>query len=59
MLNGGVKLDVNNNVRPSFTVTYMATRNIGIELLGAWPFQHDIRGGGLGKMARPSTCRPR
>ena len=59
VLNGGVKLDVNNNVRPSFTVTYMATRNIGIELLGAWPFQHDIRGGGLGKIGSTSTCRPR
>lgn len=35
VLDGSVKLDVNNNVRPSFTLAYMATRNIGIELLGA------------------------
>ena len=58
VLNGGVKLDVNNNVRPSFTVTYMATRNIGIELLGAWPFQHDIRGGGLGKIGSTKHLPP-
>ena len=58
VLNGGVKLDVNNNVRPSFTVTYMATRNIGIELLGAWPFPHDIRGGGLGKIGSTKHLPP-
>ncbi|MBV6272989.1 OmpW family protein [Alcaligenaceae bacterium CGII-47] len=41
---GAIKLDVGSSVRPSFTVTYMATRNIGVELLGAFPFQHDIDG---------------
>ena len=57
VLNGGVKLDVNNNVRPSFTVTYMATRNIGIEreLLA---LQHDIRGGGLGKIGSTKHLPP-
>ena len=35
VLDGTVKLDANNKVRPSFTLAYMATRNIGIELLGA------------------------
>jgi len=51
VLNGAVDLDVSSNVRPSFTITYMATRHVGIELLGAWPFQHNIRGsGGLGKI---------
>ncbi len=39
---GTVKLDVGNNVRPSFSLTYMATRNIGVELLGAFPFKHNI-----------------
>lgn len=58
VLNGSVKLDVNNNVRPSFTVTYMATRNVGVELLGAWPFEHDIRGSGLGKIATTKHLPP-
>ncbi|OZI47236.1 hypothetical protein CEK29_00290 [Bordetella genomosp. 5] len=59
VLNGAVGLDVNNNVRPSFTVTYMATRNVGIELLGAWPFEHDIRGsGGLGKIGSTKQLPP-
>jgi len=58
VLDGSVKLDVNNNVRPSFTLTYMATRNIGVELLGAWPFQHDIRGSGLGKIGSTKHLPP-
>ncbi len=45
-LDGAVGLHANTSVRPSFTVTYMATKNIGIELLGAVPFQHDVRGSG-------------
>ncbi|SUV86206.1 outer membrane protein [Bordetella pertussis] len=51
-------LDANNSVRPSFTVTYMATRNIGIELLAAWPFEHDIRGSGLGRIASTKQLPP-
>lgn len=59
VLNGSVNLDVNNSTRPSFTLTYMATRNIGIELLGAWPFSHDISGsGGLGKIGSTKQLPP-
>ncbi|OZI21267.1 hypothetical protein CAL26_27965 [Bordetella genomosp. 9] len=59
VLNDSVDLDVNNSVRPSFTLTYMATRNIGVELLGAWPFEHDIRGsGGLGKIGSTKQLPP-
>ncbi len=59
VLNGAVNLDVNNSTRPSFTLTYMATRNIGIELLGAWPFSHDISGsGGLGKIGSSKQLPP-
>lgn len=59
VLDGSVDLDVGNSVRPSFTVTYMATRNVGIELLGAWPFEHDIRGsGGLGKIGSTKQLPP-
>ncbi|OZI82454.1 MULTISPECIES: OmpW/AlkL family protein [Bordetella] len=59
VLGGSVDLDVSSNVRPSFSVTYMATRHVGIELLGAWPFQHDIRGsGGLGKIGSTKHLPP-
>lgn len=45
---GTVKLDVGSSVRPSFSLAYMATRNIGVELLGAFPFEHDIDGKAVG-----------
>ncbi|AOB29475.1 hypothetical protein AKI39_00505 [Bordetella sp. H567] len=59
VLDGSVDVDVGNSVRPSFTLTYMATRHVGIELLGAWPFEHDIRGsGGLGKIGSTKQLPP-
>ena len=59
VLGGTVDLDVSSNVRPSFTISYMATRHIGIELLGVLPFRHDIRGsGGLGKIATTEQLPP-
>lgn len=33
---------VSDDIHPSLSLTYMATRHIGIDLLGAWPFQHRI-----------------
>jgi len=35
-------LEVGDATSFGFTVTYMMTDNIGVELLAAWPFQHDI-----------------
>jgi len=35
-------LEVDDGTSFGFTVTYMATDNIGVELLAAWPFKHDI-----------------
>ncbi|MDQ2187720.1 OmpW family outer membrane protein [Alcaligenaceae bacterium A4P071] len=46
VLNGAVDLDIDNSVRPSLTLTYMATRHVGIELLGAWPFKHNVNASG-------------
>ncbi|GJH42760.1 OmpW family outer membrane protein [Pasteurella canis] len=36
------KFDVNSNAQLGLTATYMATENIGIELLAATPFSHEI-----------------
>jgi outer membrane protein len=38
----GVDVDVDDSTRPIFTVEYFVYDNIGIELLAATPFQHDI-----------------
>jgi outer membrane protein len=39
---GTVDLDVGSSTRPSLSLTYMATKNIGVELLAAVPFKHTI-----------------
>jgi outer membrane protein len=43
----GAQIDVGNNTRPIVNLTYMATDNIGLEVLAAWPFEHDIKGAGI------------
>lgn len=40
-----VKLDVRDNQQLGLTATYMLTDNIGLELLGATPFSHNIDAG--------------
>lgn len=40
---------VDDDVKPSITIAYMLTDHIDVELLGAWPFKHDVslHGGAL------------
>lgn len=54
----GTRVDIGNNTRPSFSVTYMATRNIGVELLGAFPFKHDISLSGMGNIGETKHLPP-
>src|SRR3546814_13705921 len=42
-LDDTVDLDDSSNVRPSFTITYIATTQIGLELLAIFPYHNDIR----------------
>ncbi|ALB62938.1 Outer membrane protein W precursor [Cronobacter condimenti 1330] len=46
---GGFK--VNNNTQLGLTFTYMATDNIGVELLAATPFRHKVGLGATGDIA--------
>jgi len=56
-LAGVLKTDIGNSVRPSITLEYMFTPNLGLEVLGAWPFRNDIKLNGL-KMARVDVLPP-
>lgn len=38
----GTDVSVGNDVKPSVTLAYMLTDHIDVELLGAWPFKHDV-----------------
>lgn len=48
------EFDVSNNTQLGLTFTYMATDNIGIELLGATPFRHKV---GLASTGNLATVR--
>lgn len=58
VLDGTVGLDASNNTRPSVSATYMVTRNVGVELLAAWPFEHKVYGEGLGQIATSKQLPP-
>jgi len=45
-LPAGSDVSIDSSTRPSFTVGYMLTDNLDVELLAAWPFKHDITGDG-------------
>lgn len=53
-----VDVDVKGNARPTLTVEYFVADNIGIELLAAWPFTHDVELDGLGKVAETTHLPP-
>jgi outer membrane protein len=58
----GSGVSVDDNARLSFTIGYMMTDNIAVEVLGALPFKHDIKGegtlSGLDKIAQTKHLPP-
>lgn len=54
----GSPVEVDNGVSLGLTVAYMVTDQIGIELLGATPFKHDLQGAGaLGALGRIGSVK--
>ncbi len=54
----GVNIDVDDGYTLGFNFTYMVSPNIGIELLAALPFKHDISLTGAGKIAETDQLPP-
>jgi len=44
---GALAVEVGSSLRPSAMLEYLLTRNIGIELLAAWPFEHNVKLNGV------------
>jgi outer membrane protein len=40
---GTLNVDVGSSVRPTASLEYLLLPNLGVELLAAWPFEHDIK----------------
>jgi outer membrane protein len=57
-LGPGADLDVDDGYSLGFNFTYMINPNIGIELLAALPFRHDIELSGAGKVAETDHLPP-
>jgi outer membrane protein len=54
----GMKATVDSSVRPSASLEYMITPNLGVDVLAAWPFEHDVKLSGLGKVAQTKQLPP-
>jgi len=58
----GNQVSVGNDTSLGLTIAYLVTDNIGVELLGALPFKHDISGAGAlvgaGKVASTNVLPP-
>lgn len=55
---GNLDVEVGNDVRPTLTVEYFVRDNIGVELLAATPFTHDVSIKGLGKVGSVKHLPP-
>lgn len=57
-LAGGLKVDVGNDIKPTITGEYFIADNLGIEVLAALPFKHDINIAGLGRVGSTKHLPP-
>lgn len=57
-LSGGLKLDIDSDIKPTITFEYFVMDNLGIEVLAALPFKHDININGLGRVGSTKHLPP-
>lgn len=55
---GALKVDVDTDVKPTLTFEYFVRDNLGIEVIAAWPFEHDVSIDGLGKVGSTKQLPP-
>lgn len=57
-LAGTLKSEVGDDTRPTVTVEYFVRDNLGVELLAATPFEHDVRVKGVGRVGSVKHLPP-
>ena len=57
-LAGGLEVDVDSDIKPTITGEYFIADNLGIEVLAALPFKHDININGLGRVGTTKHLPP-
>lgn len=55
---GTLPLDIDSDVKPTITFEYFLRENLGLEVLAALPFQHDIAVAGVGKVGSTKHLPP-
>jgi outer membrane protein len=55
---GALPTKVDSSVRPTVTFEYFVADNVGIEVLGALPFKHEISIDGVGKVGETKQLPP-
>ena len=55
---GTLHVDVGNDIKPTLTGEYFIADNLGIEVLAALPFKHDINIAGLGRVGSSKHLPP-
>lgn len=58
LLGGTADLEIGDDVQPTITFEYFIRENLGIEVLAATPFKHDIEIKGLGKVGSTKHLPP-
>ena len=58
LANGTLPLSINSDAKPSPTFEYFIRENLGVEVLAAWPFQHDISVKGVGRVGSTKHLPP-
>ena len=55
---GKLSTKVDSDVKPTITFEYFVADNVGIEVLGALPFKHDVSIDGVGKVGETKQLPP-
>lgn len=55
---GNLNMDIGSNARPTVTAEYFVRDNLGVEVIAALPFQHDINVAGVGKVGSTKHLPP-
>ena len=58
LANGTLKVDIDKDIKPTITGEYFIADNLGIEVLAALPFKHDININGLGRVGSSKQLPP-
>ena len=58
LADGTLPLAIDSDIRPTFTLEYFVYDNLGIEVLAALPFEHDIEIDGLGNVGSTRHLPP-